>query len=64
MLVLSIMALGAVSGAGMRPLLFILLVLAILLLLAGATLAVIALRNQRKDGQHVATLQQLENEVD
>ncbi|HLI71159.1 MAG TPA: hypothetical protein VKV19_15500 [Ktedonobacteraceae bacterium] len=58
------MALGSVSGGRMRPLLFTLLVLAIVLLLAGAMLAIIALRNQRKDGQHVATLQQLENEID
>jgi flagellar basal body-associated protein FliL len=64
MLVLGIMALGSVSGGRMRPLLFTLLVLAIVLLLAGAMLAIIALRNQRKDGQHVATLQQLENEID
>ncbi len=63
MFVLGIMTLGVVSGGGMRPLLLILLVLAILLLLVGAILAVVALRNQRKDGLHVATLEQLENEV-
>jgi uncharacterized membrane protein YqjE len=47
----------------MRPLLFGLIVLAMLLLLAGAILAVVALRNQRKDRLKVATLEQLENEI-
>jgi Sec-independent protein secretion pathway component TatC len=63
MLVLGIMALGATSGGGMRPLLFILLVLAMLLLLTGAILAVVALRNQRKDRLNGATLEQLEKEA-
>lgn len=63
MLVLGIMALGATGGGGMRPLLLILLVLAMLLLLTGAILAVMALRNQRKDRLNGATLEQLEKEA-
>ncbi len=61
--VLGIMVLGDSSSEGMRPLLFGLIVLAMLLLLAGAILAVVALRNQRKDRLNVATLEQLENEI-
>lgn len=62
MLVLGIMALGTIDG-GMRPLLLILLVLAMLFLLTGAMLAVVALRNQRKDRLNGATLEQLEKET-
>lgn len=61
--VLGIMVLGDSSSEGMRPLLFGLIVLAMLLLLVGAILAVVALRNQRKDRLKVATLEQLENEI-
>jgi uncharacterized membrane protein YqjE len=57
------MVLGDSSSEGMRPLLFGLIVLAMLLLLVGAILAVVALRNQRKDRLKVATLEQLENEI-
>ena len=61
--VLGIMVLVDSSVGEMRPLLFGLIVLAMLLLLAGAILAVVALRNQRKDRLNVATLEQLENEI-
>jgi hypothetical protein len=61
--ILGMMVLGDSSSEGMRPLLFGLIVLAMLLLLAGAILAVVALRNQRKDRLNVATLEQLENEI-
>ncbi|HEX4716663.1 MAG TPA: hypothetical protein VH164_17225 [Ktedonobacteraceae bacterium] len=61
--VLGIMVLGDSSSEGMRPLLFGLIVLAMLLLLVGAILAVVALRNQRKDRLNVVTLEQLENEI-
>jgi hypothetical protein len=50
------------SGGNMRPFLFALLVLAILFLLAGAIIAVVALRRQRREGQHGIYLEQLENE--
>jgi hypothetical protein len=62
MRVLGIFVLGDTSG-GVRPLLLVLLVLAIVLLLTGALLAVVALRNQRKDALHVDALEQLENEA-
>ncbi len=39
----------------MRPLLFILLVLAILFLLAGATIALIALRTYQREGEEEVT---------
>lgn len=47
----------------MRPLLLILLMLAILFLLAGAILAVIALRNQRRGKANGIGLEQLESEA-
>lgn len=63
MSVLGIMVLGVVSDGGMRSLLFVLLMLAIVFLVAGAILAVMALRNQRKVAPDVAALEQLENEA-
>ncbi len=61
--VLSIMVLGVISDGGMRSVLLILLVLAVLFLVAGAALAIVALRNQRKVALDVSTLEQLENEA-
>ena len=55
--------LAALNDNSMRPLLLILLVLAILLLVAGAIIALIALRNQKKNVSDNVTLEQLENEV-
>lgn len=63
MSVLGIMVLGVVADEGMRSLLFVLLMLAIVFLVAGAILAVMALRNQRKVAPDVAALEQLENEA-
>lgn len=57
------MALGESSNGGMHSLLFGLLVLAMLLLLLGATLAVVALYYQRKDRQNVAALEPMENDI-
>lgn len=57
MSVLGILALGAVSGGSMRPLLLMLLALAILLLLAGAVIALVTLRNQRRNTSGAATLE-------
>lgn len=61
--VLGIMVLGVISDGGMRSVLLILLVLAVLFLVAGAALAIVALRNQRKVALDVTTLEQLENEA-
>ena len=63
MSVLGIMVLGAASDGGMRSMLLILLVLAVVFLVAGAVLAIVALRNQRKVALDVATLEQLDSEV-
>jgi hypothetical protein len=60
---LGILVLGAISDRGMRSVLFILLVLAVVFLVAGAVLALVALRKQRKVGGDVATLEELENEA-
>ncbi len=61
--VLGIMVLGVISDGGIRSVLLILLVLAVLFLVAGAALAIVALRNQRKVALDVTTLEQLENEA-
>jgi hypothetical protein len=63
MFVLGIMVLGVISDGGMRSMLLILLVLAVIFLVAGAALAIVALRNQRKVALDVTTLEQLENEA-
>jgi len=57
------MVLGVISDGGMRSMLLILLVLAVIFLVAGAALAIVALRNQRKVALDVSTLEQLENEA-
>jgi flagellar basal body-associated protein FliL len=58
-----IMVLGVISDGGMRSMLLILLVLAVVFLVAGAVLAIMALRSQRKVGLDGSQLQQLENEA-
>jgi predicted lipid-binding transport protein (Tim44 family) len=63
MSVLGIMVLGVISDGGMRSMLFILLILAVIFLVAGAALAIMALRSQRKVAPDVATLEQLEDEA-
>jgi hypothetical protein len=63
MFVPGIMALGDVSSGITRPLLFALLVLAILLMVAGAIIAVVALRSQRKEASKIITLEQLDDEA-
>jgi flagellar basal body-associated protein FliL len=57
------MVLGVISDEGMRSMLLILLVLAVVFLVAGAVLAIVALRNQRKVGLDGSQLEQLENEA-
>ena len=63
MSVLGIMVLGVISDGGMRSMLLILLILAVIFLVAGAALAIVALRNQRKVALDVTPLEQLENEA-
>jgi hypothetical protein len=57
------LVLGVISDGGLRSLLLILLVLAVACLLAGAVLALLALRAQRKGSrERSALLEDLENE--
>lgn len=63
MLVLDLMVAVDAGKGSMRPLLLILLVLAVLFLLAGAILALVALRSYRRSAPDMAHLEQLENEA-
>ena len=47
--VVGIATLSTVVGAGMRPILLILLVIAVILILVGCGIAILSLKNQRKD---------------
>jgi flagellar basal body-associated protein FliL len=49
MYVLGITTLSALAKGGMRPLLVVLLVVAVILLLVGCGIALLTLRSQRKD---------------
>lgn len=49
MYVLGITTLSALAKGGMRPLLLVLLVVAVILLLVGCGIALLTLRSQRKD---------------
>lgn len=63
MFALGIMVLGVISDGGMRSMLLVLLVLAVVFLVAGAALAVVALRNQRRISLDVSHMESLENEA-
>jgi ABC-type branched-subunit amino acid transport system permease subunit len=47
--VLGILALSTTDNGGMRPILLLLLITAVILLLIGCSIALLTLRNQRKD---------------
>jgi hypothetical protein len=64
MSVLGILTVSAVVGVSSRPLLLILLVCAVFFLLAGAILALVALRNLRKNAGDTFQLEQLESEAE
>lgn len=49
MLVLGKLVLSATDIGGMRPVLLVLLIVAVILLLVGCGIALLTLRNQRKD---------------
>jgi uncharacterized membrane protein HdeD (DUF308 family) len=51
MKLLAMLALGVIDTGGMRPLYLLLLLLAIILLVTGCIIALVTLRNQRKNGQ-------------
>lgn len=48
-IVLGISALNTTSNVGMRPILLLLLIVAVVLILLGCCIALLTLRNQRKD---------------
>lgn len=60
---LGTLVLSAVQAGGLRPLYLLLLLLAIILILVGCIIAVVTLRNQRKNGQiALLSLEQLDRE--
>lgn len=62
MTVLGLLALHAADSGGMRPVLFVLLLIGIVLIIVGAILAVVTLHNQRKAQVTQIALEQLESE--
>lgn len=63
MLALGTLALHAIQTGGPRLLYLLLLLLAIILILVGCIIAVVTLRNQRKNGQRaLVSLEQLDRE--
>lgn len=60
---LGTLVLSAVQAGELRPLYLLLLLLAIILILVGCIIAVVTLRNQRKNGQiALLSLEQLDRE--
>ncbi len=59
---LGILALSAMNSGGMRPMLLLLLVVAVILLLVGCSIALLTLRNQRKDHLAFITLEDSDRE--
>jgi hypothetical protein len=49
MFVMGALALSAADSGGMRPVLLVLLVIAVILIFAGSVIALLTLRNQRKN---------------
>ena len=62
MSVMGMLALGAADSGGMRPMLLALLLVAIVLLCAGGTIALLTLRSQRKANSTPLDSAQLESE--
>ena len=56
-IVLGISALSTTDNVGMRPILLVLLILAVVLILVGCCIALLTLRNQRKDKLAFITLE-------
>lgn len=55
--VLGISILNTASNVGMRPILLLLLIGAVVLILLGCSIALLTLRNQRKDSLAVITIE-------
>jgi hypothetical protein len=62
MFVLGILALSAADNGGMRPMLLLLLGVAVILLLVGCSIALLTLRSQRKDRLAFNALEQSNRE--
>ncbi len=62
MFVLGILALSAADNGGMRPMLLLLLGVAVILLLMGCSIALLTLRSQRKDRLAFNVLEQSDRE--
>jgi len=62
MFIQSILTIGTIAAGGLRPMYLLLLVLAILLILAGCSIALVTLRNQRKGQLALVTQEPLESE--
>jgi hypothetical protein len=62
MFVLGILALSAADNGGMRPMLLLLLGVAVILLLTGCCIALLTLRSQRKDRLAFNALEQSDRE--
>lgn len=62
MLVMGALALSAADNGGMRPVLLALLVVAVILILAGSVIALLTLRNQRRDRFARIAVEQSNNE--
>ena len=60
--VLGILVLDAINSGGMRPILLLLLVVAVILLLMGCGIALLTLRNQRKDHLAFIAMEQPDRE--
>jgi len=56
-IVLGISALNTTSNVGMRPILLFLLIVAVVLILLGCCIALLTLRNQRKDSLAFITVE-------
>ena len=56
-IVLGISALNTTSNVGMRPILLFLLIVAVVLILLGCCIALLTLRNQRKDNLAFITVE-------
>ncbi len=62
MFVLGISVISMSDNGGMRPILLLLLIVAVILLLIGCSIALLTLRNQRKDYFAFITLEESDRE--
>ena len=64
MFVMGALALSAADNGGMRPVLLALLVIGVLLILTGSVIALLTLRNQRKERFARIVVKQSNNEME